>query len=308
MRFYDELTSLKEQIGFDERFVPLRKYDNIVLSGMGGSAIAGMLFSDLFSSVPVTVVNGYDVPDFINENSLFIAISHSGNTEETLSALENATSRGAQIFIITTGGKMASMQGEKIIVPKGLQPRSSIGYLLMPLLRTFGLVDEDIQANTVEAIDRVLGMTDEIRPLAESIVENEKIPVVYGIPPSQTVAYRWKTQFNENSKIMAHSSTLPEMNHNEIAALPYSFLKDRFEFLVAGIPVGKYLSRVRISEKIAGVKFHLMPEISGEPVPSMFASIMYGDMLSYFVAEARKVDPREVSAIESLKAELAKTD
>ncbi len=305
MRYYDEISSIRQQIHFEEDFVPRGGYDNIVICGMGGSAIAGMIFGDLYSKVPVSVANDYGIPDYVNNRTLFIAVSHSGNTEETLYGLEHAITKKAQIFILTSGGKISTFPGEKIIIPGDFQPRASIGYMLMPLLRTFGLVDNTVIENTVAAIEKVFDMEGEIRGIAEDMAENQRIPVVYGVPPSPSLAYRWKTQFNENSKIIAHSSAIPEMNHNELAAIPHAFLRDKFEFFVAGTPRDRHLDRVRISEEIAGLKFHRPPETDGGSIPEVFASIVYGDLVSYHVAETRGVDPRDVSAISELKKRLA---
>lgn len=307
MRFYDEILSIRQQIGFREFFVPRHSYDNIVICGMGGSAIAGYFLQDLYSSKPVMIANGYDIPEFVNERTLFFAISHSGNTEETLSAVGKAAVKEAQLFFITSGGKLATLQGEKIIVPSDIQPRSAIGYMLVPLLRTFGLFDGETERDTLRAIDLVFSMEGEIREIAESLNGGAKLPLIYGVPPAPTAAYRWKTQFNENSKIIAHSATIPEMNHNELAAMPHAFLREHFEYFVAGYPRGRYLDRVRLSESIAGVKFHMLPEIPGGPVPEMFSAIVYGDLLSYHLAESRKIDAKDVSALTTLKSRLAET-
>lgn len=305
MSFHDEILSIREQISFDESFNLPASFSNIALCGMGGSAIAGMFLSDIYSRVPVSVINDYRIPDWVGPETLFIAMSHSGNTEETISATEKARDRKASILIITSGGSLSSFEGKKIMIPRNLQPRSSIGYMLVPLLRTFGLFDKDIEKDTLAAIDSVLEKKEEIKALAELLVSSKKIPVIYGIPPTPTSAYRWKTQFNENAKILAHSSTIPEMNHNELAAIPHTYRADGFEFFVAGHPEGRYLDRVRITETITKVKFHLLPLFSESVVPQMFASIVYGDLLSFYVAESRKIDPEDVSVLKKLKTSLS---
>lgn len=306
MRFYDEIRSIGQQIRFDGKFVPEGKYENIVICGMGGSAIAGMVFGDIYKGMPVTVTNDYRIPDYVGENTLFFAVSHSGNTEETLSGLDQAIAKKAKTFIISSGGKISRYPGNRITIPGDFQPRSSIGFMLMPLLRTFNMVDDSVLHETEIAIDRTFGMEDEIAEIASGIVKGKKMPVIYGLPPSPSLAYRWKTQFNENSKILAHSSVLPEMNHNELAAIPHAFQKDRFEFFVSGTPRGRYLDRLRITEEITGCSYHRPPEISSGTVPEIFSSIVYGDLISYHVAEARGIDPRDVSAITSLKESLAR--
>lgn len=306
MQFYDEIRSMKRQIRFEEKFSPEGDYENIVICGMGGSAIAGMIFEDIYRKVPVTVRNDYGIPDFVGEKTLFIAMSHSGNTEETISGLEQAVEKNAEICIISSGGRISEYPATRIKIPGGYQPRSSIGYMLMPLLRTFGLVTDSILDSADEAIERTFEMEAEISEIASGIVKGQKIPIIYGVPPAPSLSYRWKTQFNENSKIIAHSSVLPEMNHNELAAIPHAFLRDHFEFFVSGTPRSRYRDRLRITEEITGTVYHRPPEINTGSIPEIFSSIVYGDLISYHVAKARGIDPEDVSAITSLKESLAR--
>lgn len=305
MQYYEEISSIKQQIQFGDRFVFGDNYENIVICGMGGSAIAGMIFADIFRKVPVHVVRDYKIPDYVGERTLFFAVSHSGNTEETLECLEQAESRNARIHILTSGGKISEFPGEKIIIPGDLQPRSSLGYMLMPFLNSFNLLEGSVLEKTAASIDKIFAIEDSIKEIADEIASNHKIPVIYGVPPSPTLAYRWKTQFNENSKIIAHSSTIPEMNHNELAAIPHDFDKERFEYFVAGNPCGRYLERLKITEEITGLEFHRPPELDAGIIPEIFSSVVYGDLVSYYVAESRGIDPRDVSAISALKDSLA---
>lgn len=305
MRFYEEIASIREQVKSGSSFELPDSYRNIVICGMGGSAIAGLIFQDLFSKVPVTVANGYWIPDYVDENTLFIAVSHSGNTEETLYGIDRARERNAQIRILTSGGKLSDFNEKKIMIPGTFQPRSSIGYMLMPFLNTFGLMSEKTLEKLEDALTIIFNHENTIKAVAENLVKSRKIPLIFGLPPSPTIAYRWKTQFNENSKMIAHSAILPEMNHNEIAAIPHDLDPGRFEFFVAGTAKGRNLDRLRISQEISGFEFHGIPEIDYGTIPEIFASIVYGDLLTYYAAVARDIDPRDVSAITELKKKLS---
>ncbi len=306
MKYYDEILSITDQIKFKHSFVPRLSYDNIVIAGMGGSSIAGEIFGEIYTRVPVVVSRGSDIPDFVSDKTLFIAISYSGNTEETISAVEQAMAKRAQIFIITSGGQLADIEEEKIIIPAGYQPRSAIGYLLTPLLRTFGLVDD----STVDSISNALNAVKEhegvIKEIATKIVSERRIPFIIGVPPVPSVAYRWKTQFNENAKIFAHSVPYPEMNHNELEAIPNFFGGYNFEYFLSGIPRGQYSERIETTESIAGIRIHRLPFAAGDVIPELFASILYGDLLSYFIAVERGVEPRDVSTIQRFKESVRK--
>ncbi len=137
MEFAEELRSLKEQLRFEEKFDIGGDFREVVIAGMGGSGIVGRIFQELYSDKPIYLVNDYGIPNFVGRNTLFIAVSYSGNTEETLAAAKSAIKRRAHVVAITSGGELAKIVEEKVIVPKGLQPRSGLGYMLMPIINTF---------------------------------------------------------------------------------------------------------------------------------------------------------------------------
>ena len=301
MEYIDEVLSLIEQIRFKGYFSPSEDFSNIAILGMGGSGIVGQLFREIYTKKPVTVVSDYNIPDFISEKTLVIAVSHSGNTEETIHAMEKCESRGSRIVIITSGGKMSAKDHEKVTIPGELQPRCSLGYMLIPILRSFGLFDEKVEGETNRSLQTVVSIGPDIEKISKSLVDDKKIPVVYGISPTPSVAYRWKTQFNENAKMLAFNSAIPEMNHNELAAMPSCYGLENFMFFIAGHPDGRIRKRVEAMEEITGVEFHEIPVFSGNVIANTFSAILYGDLLTYYAAVHRGVDPRDVSAITKLK-------
>src|SRR3989344_3977974 len=196
--------------------------NNIVVAGMGGSAIGGDLLKIYLSdtNIPVHVSRGYKLPSFVNENSLVFAVSYSGNTEETLSSLKDAKEKNAQIVGITSGGKLAIECKKVIKIPSGFQPRAALGYLFFPML---GVLHNSniarVKNEDLNEMLEVLGHTDKFNDAGHSLAKKlkEKIPVIYASESLGPIAMRWKTQINENAKIPAFYNVFSEMNHNEIA-------------------------------------------------------------------------------------------
>ncbi len=309
MDYVEEILQLKDQLSFKGKLEIPEKIESIVIAGMGGSGIAGRIFREIYDRQPVVTVDGYDIPEFVDKNTLFVAISYSGNTEETINAMEKARNKGAIIRAITSGGRLQEEVEDSIIIPKGLQPRSAIGFLTVPLLRGAGFKEDEFEeaAKNIEKIDK---RKEEFEEIADEIWKERKTPVIYGTPPFREVAYRWKTQFNENSKIISYWSYFPELNHNDTMALENDYRKRDFYFMVLS---SKYNSkriqeRIRITSDLCKVNFRMI-EGEGESIISqLFTLIHKGDYISYYLAKKRNIDPRDVSIIEKLKKELSRSD
>ena len=305
MEFAEELKTLKEQIKFSEKFQLEFDFDNIVIAGMGGSGIAGKIFQEIYSRKPVITVDDYNIPDFVDERTLFIAISYSGNTEETISAARRALEKGATLFSITTGGMLAYMEAQKIVVPPGLQPRSSIGYMLMPLINTFLPQDSATIKRTHNLLSEMDKDSSVMKEYAAKMWEGKQIPVIYGYSPFKSIAYRWKTQFNENAKVLAYSNYFPELNHNDTMALKDTYRKDEFAFLTFGNPNSERISRrIDATEEITGNSFLKIGAKGDSYFEKLFYLIHFGDYLSYHLSKFRGVDAADVSSIEDLKKKL----
>ncbi len=309
MEFIEEIASLRDQISFDGTIDIPEDFDNVVIAGMGGSGIAGRIFQEWFTKKPVVLVNSYDIPEFVSKRTLFIAISYSGNTEETIHATLEAAKKGAKIRGISSGGKLAEIIDNTLIIPRSFQPRSAVGFLTVPLLRSFGLVNEEEIAVTKNLLGEEDQHTQEYQQIANDIFSQNKIPVIFGIPGLSSVAYRWKTQFNENAKVLAYSSSFPELNHNDTMALENTYRKGEFYFMVLRTKaVRKEISaRIGITSKLCKID---MKGIEGEGnslFSNIFTLIHKGDYISYFLAKMRGVDPKDVTIIESLKKEIGET-
>jgi glucose/mannose-6-phosphate isomerase len=212
-----------------------QNFKNIVVLGMGGSAISGDLLSDYLAdelSIPIVVIRGYDIPKFVDENSLVFTVSYSGNTEETISTLKKCLEGKARIIALTSGGKLAVLSQENnfpmIKVPAGIQPRAAISYLFFPILKALerlGLIKE--RSNEIEETISILqdlsreycAKSPSENNLAKKVALSlyQHLPLVYGSEGLlEAVAMRWKTQINENSKWPCFWNIFPELDHNEI--------------------------------------------------------------------------------------------
>lgn len=294
---------------------------NIVISGLGGSGIGGTIISELISAscaVPVTVVKDYFIPAFVNKNTLFIASSYSGNTEETLSAVQQAISKNAQIVAITSGGKILELakqnQFDFIEIPGGKPPRSCIGYSLVQLIKILvvkGFADKKLLSDLDKAIELLDRENEAIKAESQKLAVKfkNKIPVLYCLGSCEGTVVRFRQQINENSKMLCWHHTLPEMNHNELVGwteknenlvvvtfhTSYDFDRTKKRYEICKPIFEKYSSGViDITAK-------------GESKLEQFLYLInIGDWISCYIADLKGIDPVEVNVIDHLKAELAK--
>ena len=308
MGYFEEILTLKDQLKFDKILKFPEHFENIVIAGMGGSGSIGRLFQELYSKKPVTVVESYDIPDFVDGNTFFIAVSYSGNTEETLSATKKALERGAQVKAITTGGRLKDMVNHSVIVPDGMQPRSATGYLLLPLLKGALIFSEDEYRETMEVLSKMDEDTSEFRRMAEEINVHKAIPVILSTPPFMSASYWWKTQFNENSKMLAYSAFFPELNHNDLVAMNQTFRMEEFYYILLESPDTDETiqKRIRLTEKLSGCKFNRIMGEGKSRLSHLFSLLHGSDFVTYYLAELRNVDPIDVQIIEDFKAEMGK--
>jgi glucose/mannose-6-phosphate isomerase len=330
--FPEQLTeALKLADGWRIRPSDFVDIKNIVVIGMGGSAIGGDLVrSYLWDKlvVPFHICRNYKLPEFVDDETMVIASSYSGNTEETLEALDDALARKAQIAAITTGGLLEEVAKlndiPTMILPAGLQPRAALGYSFVPvlmLMEKIGLIKgmaKEIQS-TVKLLNKQREEYIEDNPaeknvakmLAEKIAA--RIPIIYSGPTlTDTVAVRWKGQLCENAKNMAFANQFPEFNHNELVGwsdpigphtdnLIVVFLKDSGDH-------PKIRRRMEIVKEIIekqGVEVIEVSSVGDTPLERMFSLIQIGDFASYYLAVINDTDPTPVEAIETLKKALA---
>ncbi|WP_018128203.1 bifunctional phosphoglucose/phosphomannose isomerase [Balneola vulgaris] len=318
---------IMEQTQEVELSVDVSRIKNVCFAGMGGSAIGADLiraYSLKSCPVPVQVVRHYELPSYISEETLFIACSFSGNTEETLTALSNALEKGAQVIGVTSGGnlqKKAISEGfDYIQIPGGMPPRAALAYSFVPLFRIFsalGFLDEsdDVLNETLDLLkDGVTKFKDFTSNDALALAEemNGSLPIIYtDALLMEPVNLRWRGQFEENSKTLAYGNTFPEMNHNEIVGwehlahlagrLTVVMLKDRDDNprvikrmeIVKELIVDQALSVIEVTT------------IGKSRLARLFSLIQLGDWISMYLALLNEIDPTPIAKIDILKSKLA---
>lgn len=304
---------------------------HIIFSGMGGSAIAGDLLRSIQNEVlpvPMIVNRSYRIPDFVSSQTLFIASSYSGNTEETLSAIEKAIERNAKIICITSGGQLKEIAQKNgyacfQLIP-GYPPRAALGFGLGVLLQIFHRFS--IGELSRQEVDHAASKLTENSRIWSDINHQEnspldvagklfgKIPLIYASANRfEFVGYRWKTQLNENSKVHAFFQPFPEMNHNEIVG--WERIKNTKEILAHLIPVVLFDSeehpqiqkRMQIFKEIMKEDKNDIIEIAGKGntfFERMVDLIYFGDWVSYYLAILNQVDPTKISKIDLFKKRL----
>lgn len=308
-----------------------KKIKNILYIGMGGSAIAGDLIFDCFYDelrIPFHIIRGYHIPAFCSESSLVIVSSYSGNTEETLSALEEVHSRGSQVCAISSGGNLLRLAKEKkwshIIIPGGFPPRQAFGYSFFPLLyllRSLKLIntsDAEIES-IIQLAKSIIERNDTHKYTTKVLMQDlatkidKKIPVIYATAPHFTaIATRWKNQFQENSKSLAFANVIPEMNHNEIVGWEMNInniCNLIVIFLESQLINPRIALRVKLTKQIIRDKGIELIEIYPEGdtlLEQTISLIAKGDWASYYLALMNNKDPLSILNIDFLKAEMKK--
>jgi len=306
-----------------------RQVSKIVILGLGGSAIGGDLLRALAEpecALPMVINRDYNVPAFVNAETLVIASSYSGNTEETLAAFEEARGKGAALLAITTDGQLAQ-RARELKVPLltfcyQSQPRAALGYSLVSLIgivQKLGLI-ADKSADLAEAAVVMEAWQGEIRETVPSAQNPAKqlarrlyghLPVVYGAGYLAEVARRWKTQFNENAKAWSFFEQLPELNHN--AVLGYQFPPDLAEkvvvvMLTSSLDHPRNKVRFQVTQEILtrqGVACETVEARGQSSLAQILSAIHFGDYVSYYLAMLYQVDPSPVPVINYLKERLA---
>jgi glucose/mannose-6-phosphate isomerase len=290
--------------------------------GMGGSAIGGDLAAAALSdrlTKPLITARGYELPSWAPAGSAVLCSSYSGDTEEALACYAAAEALGAQRLVATTGGELAEAarrDGVPVIgLPAGLQPRAAIGYMFCVAAELAALALAGPRIHT--EIDAAASHLGEVFAAAESRARElaaevgEAVPVIYGGGLTAPVAYRWKTQVNENAKSPAFASVLPEADHNELEG--WSGADRRFAAIFLEDRDQHPRERKRFELTAKAVEAHAIAVIRHESegetrTDRVLHTVMLGDLLSIELANARGVDPLPVEGIESFKRELGPPD
>jgi glucose/mannose-6-phosphate isomerase len=319
-KLYDKATKLANKIQ-----VNYPKPDNIIVAGMGGSGIGGDLLKDWARNkvtVSIEVNREYQLPAYAGKRSLVLITSYSGDTEESLGAFFDALKRKCMIFCVSSGGALLEnserLNVPYLRVPGGMPPRAALPYLFVPLL--LGMEKMGLVSGASEELSEALTLLEKIskdnspeKPTKENFSKTlalnigQTAPVVYGFGFYRSVAERFKTQFNENSKVPAKWEVFSELNHNEIVGWERAgelgkcfsaiFIRDREE------PT-EIRSRIEITKELvgkAGVGLFEVPAQGKSPLAKMLSTICIGDFTSIYLALLHGVDPTPVKTINYLK-------
>jgi glucose/mannose-6-phosphate isomerase len=298
---------------------------NILITGMGGSGIGANLVESLTFGrvpIPITVSKGYNIPQFVSPHTLFIACSFSGNTEETLAAINKAMLKRAHIICITSGGKMLELAKEYnlfwIQIPSGSKsPRTNLGYLMVSLMYALyhtNLIGAAFIKETENAIEYLDRGEKAIQSEAELIAKKlrGKLPIIYCDERLKAMATRFQNQINENAKQLAHINTFPEMNHNELMGwlFPEPVLQQaQVVYLYSDHDHERVEKRMEICRPVFEKRSNPIIDIVAEGASLLeqyYYLIHLTDWISYFLAKENGVDPDSAETIDFLKEELAK--
>lgn len=314
-------TAREQLAAYAERGLTIERPAAVVVCAMGGSAIGGdLIFAALPElPVPALVVRGYELPTWVDADTLVVAVSYSGGTEETLACVAKALQRGCRLCCVTSGGRLAQIaDGRRLIsvtIPGGQQPRASLGYLAAPLLALLeaaGLCG-DHTAAIAETAALLRAGNESVPAAARALAEKAHGAqvAVYGCGRTAPVARRWKGQINENAKAPATFAELPEADHNEIMAwtsLPAVSATTLAVFLDDEQLDQRLRRRLELTAEIVrghGVAVERLGAGGESALARLFSLIQVGDFFSYSLALLYEVDPTPVAAIEDFKRRLA---
>ena len=293
---------------------------NVMITGLGGSGIGGTIVSELVAKeciVPISTNKGYDLPNYINENTLVICSSFSGNTEETLEAFEIAKANRAEIACVTSGGKLLVWAKENnlnyIQLPSAESPRTMMGYSITQLLyflNHYGLISDKFKVELNKAATLIDDFQEEIQASAERISDHleGKTPVIYSCDGYGGMAVRFRQQINENAKMLCWHHVVPEMNHNELVGwrnknenLAVIFFRNDTDYI-------RNQKRLEINKEVISNYTSSVMEFwskGSSMIEKTFYLINVGDHVSYILSKKNGVIAEEIEVINKLKGALA---
>jgi glucose/mannose-6-phosphate isomerase len=328
-KFPDQILESQKLVNGKLNKIKFEKIQNVVYLGMGGSAISGDLINDAFFDllrIPLQVIRGYEPPVYCNENSLVIAVSYSGNTEEVISAVKKAHLNKSQIVAVTSGGTLLEMVEKNgwsyIKVPAGFPPRQAFGYLfftvlyIMNVLFTKPVKNKEIE-NVIQLVNSIMIRNDDEMSSGKILAKDlamkihSKIPIIYSCSPyTNTLSTRWRTQFHENAKSLAFSNAIPEMNHNEIVGweMKHRIINNFVVIFLENHTCGMRIkTRIQLTKNIIRDRGVEVIEIYSEGkgiIQNLISLVCLGDWVTYYLALLYEKDPASILNIDFFKAQL----
>jgi len=302
-----------------------KNFNRMCVCGMGGSAMSGDIIADAVLTswdVQVQVIRSTSLPNWMDERTLVIASSYSGNTKETLMMYDQASAKGCKIIVITSGGELRDKclkdRNKLIEVPKKIQPRSAIGYAIGYLANIIesagGPKIKTELTKMIPALRRYRGSIWMRNPesAAKQIAERmiKTVPAIYATGPLSATAIRWKNQINENAKMIAFNGAIPEMNHTEIIGWSECIQRSKCRPVFLCEDESPEAVGAMMQESIDVLRSSgLDPEVVTIKGRTAFErslkAVMLGDYVSLFLASMHGVDPMDVGPIMTFKQRLA---
>lgn len=322
--FPEQLDAAAKSMGAQPLPAAVSSHDRILVLGMGGSGIGGRFLSGLLGDaarVPIAAGHDYRIPAWVGPSTVVIACSYSGNTEETLTALDAAVTAGAQVRALTSGGTLKALSEEHgwpcLTVPGGHPPRSQFGWAVTGLLHHFAALghapsDAPDVLQDVTATARLLrDGSNDIQALADQWAEclASRTPLLYGDAAIEPVLVRWRQQINENAKRLCNHHVFPEMNHNELVGWESGDETMAALFLHTSEDHPRTAERMRLCKAIfteTGATVEEAEASGASRLQRWMHLVHLGDWLSLLMAEKAGVDPVDIRHIDFLKGELAK--
>lgn len=313
----EDAFSIGEKVQFS---IPNKKLSNVLILGVGGSGIGGTIVAKtalLGAGIPVMTCNDYHIPEYVNESTLVIACSYSGNTEETLIALKKCQSKGTEIAAVTSGGELQRICEENnynhIIIPGGNPPRTCLGYSLTEqifILVKYKILPQTALEELKSAIQLLKTNNSDIIKEAEIVASNlfGKLPIIYATDKFEPVSIRFRQQLNENSKELCWHQKFPELNHNEIVGWASGNSNLSVVMFRNDDDYYRTQERMEFMKKVILEKGSTVTEIKskGDSFVEMALYLIYlTDWTSLFIAEKKQIDPVEIRVIDALKDHLA---
>lgn len=324
MGMYDAIKNFNKQFEYEPRIENgenLKPFDSvqgkrIIVAGMGGSHLAGDILQAWDPSLDVIVHSDYGIsgyPKSVLENAVVIASSYSGNTEEPISAYEEAQEKGLDVIVISVGGKLIELAKEHgtpyIQMPNtGIQPRSALGFSFAALLKAIGEGEALAELKNLATLLDPEAYEDAGKTLARKL--KGKVPVIYSSRRNQAIAYNWKIKFNETGKIPAFYNVFPELNHNEMTGFDVKAatkkLSENFLFFVLrdSEDHASILKRMEVLERLykdRGLPVEIV-DIEGETrIHRIFGSLVLADWIAYYTAEQYGLESEQVPMVEEFK-------
>lgn len=316
-----------EQLLHEYDIPELKEPKNIVFAGMGGSALAAIMSTTWPGyKIPFEVVRDYSLPKYVNSDTLLIASSYSGNTEEAISALRDGLARGAQCVVVDGGGELMDIARSEgllnILLPKASQPRYAVFYglkALVVLLERAGQVAEDYAEDELRSAaefvkQSIAGWTADIatdnnraKQLAREMIGST--PVIYAGSTLAPAAYKWKISFNENAKNVAWWGQYPEFNHNEFMGWTSHPVEKPYEVidLRSSFDHDRVQKRFALSDRLLSgkrPKAHVVQAEGDTPLKQLLWTVALGDFVTIYTAILNGVNPTPVDLIEKFKKQL----